>query len=231
MAWETPKTDWAANPKSPVGEDFNRIEGNIAFLKDDIATRFSNVQTEIETKKGLIVNAMNEVGLEAKLTDTHTQLATKILTLNDPKLYERGVEVVDWVEGYSFQGTGIREKRSDHLYIYLDHDGGGLIEISYTTDTTIDLSNYSYIAVLWSGICSSSVVPRMMLKYGTRKDNQGSYATLIDKDIPFGGYSTQLDIADIKNTSGSYYIHTALQISGSIPSQYGSMRVYRVFLL
>lgn len=71
MAWQNPKTDWVTNPKNPIAEDFNRIEGNIDFLKQ-----------EIETKKGAIVDALNEVGISADLTDTHAQLAGKITSAN-----------------------------------------------------------------------------------------------------------------------------------------------------
>lgn len=71
MAWQNPKTDWAVNPKNPVPEDFNRIEGNIDFLKQDI-----------ETKKGIIVDALNTVGLDTELTDTHAQIANKITDAN-----------------------------------------------------------------------------------------------------------------------------------------------------
>lgn len=75
--WNTPKTDWVTNPKNPVAEDFNRIEGNIAFLKGDI-----------ETKKGAIVDALNTVGLETQLTDTHAQIANKIVAANQgTKIY------------------------------------------------------------------------------------------------------------------------------------------------
>ena len=75
--WQTPKTDWAMNPKNPTAEDFNRIEGNIDFLKQDI-----------ETKKGAIVNALNTVGLETQLTDTHAQIANKIVAANQgTKIY------------------------------------------------------------------------------------------------------------------------------------------------
>jgi len=49
MTWQNPKTDWVTNPKNPIAEDFNRIEGNIDFLKQ-----------EIETKKGAIVDALND---------------------------------------------------------------------------------------------------------------------------------------------------------------------------
>jgi hypothetical protein len=79
MAWQQPKTDWVINPKSPVGEDFNRIEGNIDFLKADI-----------ETKKGVIVDAMNDVGMEADITDTHADLAQKISQL--PGMFLKSVQ-------------------------------------------------------------------------------------------------------------------------------------------
>lgn len=71
MAWQDPKLDWKTNPTNPVKEDFNRIEGNIDFLKGDI-----------ETKKGAIVSAINGVGIECSLTDTHAQLAAKITGSN-----------------------------------------------------------------------------------------------------------------------------------------------------
>ena len=67
MSWQNPKTDWINNPKNPMAVDFNRIESNIAFLKQ-----------EIETKKALIVNALNSVGISASMSDTHEHIATKI---------------------------------------------------------------------------------------------------------------------------------------------------------
>lgn len=71
MAWQEPKTDWQANPKNPMAEDFNRIEGNVDFLK-----------TDIETKKGAIVDALNTVGLASELADTHATLASRITGSN-----------------------------------------------------------------------------------------------------------------------------------------------------
>lgn len=68
MAWQEPKTDWVQNPKNPKSEDFNRIEGNIEFLKQDI-----------EAKKGEIVNALNSVGISASINDTHEQIANKVV--------------------------------------------------------------------------------------------------------------------------------------------------------
>ena len=68
MAWINPKTDWSSNLKNPVAEDFNRIEGNIDFLKNDI-----------ETKKGAVVTALNDVGISVSMNDTYAQIAAKIL--------------------------------------------------------------------------------------------------------------------------------------------------------
>lgn len=78
MSWETPKTDWTVNPKAPEPTDFNRIEGNIDFLK-----------TDIETKKGLIVDAMNSIDVEADISDTFAELAAAIGGI-DRKKYASG---------------------------------------------------------------------------------------------------------------------------------------------
>jgi hypothetical protein len=67
MSWQNPKLDWKTNPHNPIPDDFNRIEGNIDFLK-----------TDIETKKGAIVNALNAVGISASLTDSYAELSAKI---------------------------------------------------------------------------------------------------------------------------------------------------------
>lgn len=67
MAWQNPKTDWVVNPKNPMAEDFNRIEGNIQALKDDI-----------EIKKGDIVNALQSIGMDVNITDTYEDIANKI---------------------------------------------------------------------------------------------------------------------------------------------------------
>lgn len=71
MAWSTPKTDWDTNPKSPMAEDFNRIEENIDFLNNDI-----------ETKKGLIVDAVSDLGRDVTLESTHQQLADALIEPN-----------------------------------------------------------------------------------------------------------------------------------------------------
>lgn len=77
MAWQEPKTDWATNPKNPMAEDFNRIEGNIQALKEDI-----------EIKKGDIVNALQSIGMDVSLTDTYEDIANKI------KAADQGAKII-----------------------------------------------------------------------------------------------------------------------------------------
>ena len=98
MAWQNPKTDWVANPKNPVPEDFNRIEGNIHFLKQDI-----------ETKKGLIVDAINDMNQPVQVTDTHAQLASKIRDISK----DATATVNDVEKGKTFYAGG--QKRTGTL--------------------------------------------------------------------------------------------------------------------
>jgi hypothetical protein len=50
MSWITPKTDWDTVPKNPVPEDFNRIEGNIQQLNNDVTTGKTNIFNAIVSK-------------------------------------------------------------------------------------------------------------------------------------------------------------------------------------
>lgn len=50
MAWQTPKTDWDINPKAPAAADFNRIEGNILEIYNDVVTGKQNLYNAILAK-------------------------------------------------------------------------------------------------------------------------------------------------------------------------------------
>lgn len=91
--WQTPKTDWAINPKNPTAEDFNRIEGNIDFLKQDI-----------ETKKGAIVNAINDMNQTADITNTYDELANKIRVISS----DANAAVGDVLSGKTFYQGGLK---------------------------------------------------------------------------------------------------------------------------
>lgn len=119
MAWQNPKTDWAVNPKNPVPEDFNRIEGNIDFLKQDI-----------ETKKGLIVDAINDMNQSAQVTDTHAQLASKIRDISK----DATAAVGDVEKGKTFYAGG--QKRTGTLELTGDAGPGDVLtgKTFYNTD-------------------------------------------------------------------------------------------------
>jgi len=95
--WNTPKTDWVAGD-IPMVDDFNRIEGNIDFLKQDI-----------ETKKGTIVNAINDMNQSAQVTDTYAQLASKIRDISK----DATAAVGDVEKGKTFYAGG--QKRTGTL--------------------------------------------------------------------------------------------------------------------
>lgn len=93
MAWKEPKIDWAVNPKNPMAEDFNRIEGNIDFLKQDI-----------ETKKGAVVNAINDMNQTADITNTYDELANKIRAISS----DANAAVGDVLSGKTFYQGGLK---------------------------------------------------------------------------------------------------------------------------
>lgn len=127
MAWQNPKTDWVTNPKNPVAEDFNRIEGNIAFLKQ-----------EIEMKKGVIVSAINDMNQPAEITDSHDVLAQKIRNISK----DATATVGDVLSGKTFYAGGVKQNGAmpnhggieitpgfDNIVIPAGyHDGTGYVE-------------------------------------------------------------------------------------------------------
>lgn len=94
MAWQTPKTDWDINPTNPVPADFNRIEGNIDFLN-----------TDIETKKGAIVDAINTMGRSVTIANTHAELAVAIKDISD----DANAGVADVLQGKTFYQGGAKK--------------------------------------------------------------------------------------------------------------------------
>ena len=94
MAWNAPKTDWDTNPTNPVADDFNRIEENIDFLK-----------TDIETKKGLIVDAINTMGRSVTIANTHVELANAIKDISD----DANAAVGDVLQGKTFYQGGAKK--------------------------------------------------------------------------------------------------------------------------
>lgn len=86
MSWKPPKTDWDTNPISPRSADFNRIEGNIAFLMQ-----------EIENKKGAMVNAINAKQPLVTLESSYQDLADGINFINQNPRVANGTSTLTLV--------------------------------------------------------------------------------------------------------------------------------------
>ncbi len=89
MAWRTPKTDWKAGD-IPAASDFNRIEGDTLYLKDEVDShkaedasttakghvQLNNTVTSTSTTQAATANAVKTVNDGAKAyTDAHEQKA------------------------------------------------------------------------------------------------------------------------------------------------------------
>jgi hypothetical protein len=107
MSWETPKTDWTVNPKAPEPTDFNRIEGNIDFLKGDI-----------ETKKGLIVDALGSIGVGADMSDTFADLAAAIGEIDRKKYAEGSLASPLSIRGLDFKPSIVIVRSYGYIFTY-----------------------------------------------------------------------------------------------------------------
>lgn len=132
MAWQTPKTNWTTNPTNPSPTDFNRIEGNIDFLKADI-----------ETKKGLIVQAINEMNQSASLDDLYATLYNKIKAISTDA--DAGVNHV--LQGKTFyQGgtkkTGTMPNKAGTIQNSGGYSNGAANASDFQWDSTIPAIGY-----------------------------------------------------------------------------------------
>ena len=160
--WKNPKTDWVTNPKNPVAEDFNRIEGNIAFLRQDI-----------EVKKGYIVDALNTVGLETSMLDTHAQIAGKILAANQGATNITISEFTTTIPAGYYNGSGkvvIPLVAGNEIELYR----GGSFNVWYS----ISGSN-------WTKVCELTMhaAGRVRLSF----DLQGALLDTASHDPPYAG--------------------------------------------
>ena len=101
MAWINPKTDWITNPIKPRSQDFNRIEGNIAFLKK-----------EIETKKGLLVDAINAKQELVTIGSSYQDMANAINIINQNPRMASGTAAFSLVEPIVGEGATARAEKA-----------------------------------------------------------------------------------------------------------------------
>ncbi len=76
MAWQTPKTDWKAGD-IPAASDFNRIEGDTQYLKDEVDSH--KAEDASTTAKGHV--QLNNTVTSTSTTQAATANAVK--TVND----------------------------------------------------------------------------------------------------------------------------------------------------
>ena len=66
MAWQTPKTNWGQPGQTvPAATDFNRIEGNTQYLKDEINSRCVTMGSENDIYVAKIGSLFEFTSLEA----------------------------------------------------------------------------------------------------------------------------------------------------------------------
>lgn len=81
MAWQNPKTDWVTNPKNPDETDFNRIEGNIAYLIDELDTKLPVGNADpSDVLQGKTFSRTGAIGLTGTMPDNGSQDATLVIT-------------------------------------------------------------------------------------------------------------------------------------------------------
>lgn len=96
MAFITPKTDWTSNPKRPLAEDFNRIEGNILDIYNNIVPGKQSIYDAIVSKG--ITPASKEFAalynaiMTASLVNTADATATAAQILTGYNAYINGVK-------------------------------------------------------------------------------------------------------------------------------------------
>jgi hypothetical protein len=197
MSWQNPKLDWKTNPHNPIPDDFNRIEGNIDFLK-----------TDIETKKGAIVGAVNTMGQTASLSDTHATLATKIKAIStDTTALSSDVRV-----GKTFYAGGVKRVgyAKDHGTLSLPI---ATYARSYTAGfigglTVAPLAMYPGDQVLWEDLAQIATLAaspgtgpthykkgqqmnyagtiRVAFNLRTNQDGTGAYGRIYKNGVAFG---------------------------------------------
>ncbi|HHW47896.1 MAG TPA: hypothetical protein GXX14_04660 [Clostridiaceae bacterium] len=101
MAWINPKIDWITNPVKPRSNDFNRIEGNILSLKQ-----------EIEAKKGLLVDAINTKQELVTIESSYQEMADAINIINQNPRMASGTAAFSLVEPISGEGTAARAEKA-----------------------------------------------------------------------------------------------------------------------
>lgn len=199
MAWQNPKTDWVTNPKNPVAEDFNRIEGNIAFLRQDI-----------EQKKGAIVDALNTVGLETSMLDTHAQIAGQILAANQGKvIFIPGVHVQPIPKGFH-NGEGYVDAGTRFASGTTTPDSNGKLEVTglpfspelFVFHASSRLYGWAIFGIMFS---TPRIITASSNRYGCFWTDSGEVRVDENPMLSDGFSYTHISLYDRWNSASPYY--------------------------
>ena len=91
MAWQNPKTDWKAGDV-PAAPDFNRIEGNTQYIKDELDAHVG--ESEIHKTSDVI------------RTETQTKLKVEVVSSSVSETPDAGRIIFDTSQGKFFGGNG-----------------------------------------------------------------------------------------------------------------------------
>lgn len=133
MAWETPKTNWGqAGQTVPGAEDFNRIEGNTQYLKDEIDSHLA------EKANLSVLGHVNHAVLTATLDTTWSGTSAPYTkTISVSGILSTDTPIIDVVMSGTYSTDEARTEAWG--YIYRAVTGADSITFYATDKPTVDL--------------------------------------------------------------------------------------------
>jgi len=112
MAWETPKTNWGqAGQTVPVATDFNRIEGNTQYLKDEIDSHLA------EKANLSVLGHVNHAVLTATLDTTWSGTSAPYTkTISVSGILSTDVPFIDIVMSGTYATDTARQEAWGYIY-------------------------------------------------------------------------------------------------------------------
>ena len=131
MAWQTPKTNWQA-ADAPLPDDFNRIEGNTQYLKDEIDSHLA------EKANLSVLGHVNHAVLTATLDTTWSGTSAPYTkTVSVSGILSTDTPIIDVVMSGTYSTDEARTEAWG--YIYRAVTGADSITFYATDKPTVDL--------------------------------------------------------------------------------------------
>jgi hypothetical protein len=136
-------------------------------------------------------------------------------------LYSEGVEFVPFQT--ASYGSANLQKTSDYFHVYKPAGAEAWRE-GFITTNMLNLTNYTQLKIEWSSENSATTVS---YSFGVKKDN-----ALNGQFIAYSRVQNltakRIDILDISNLTGDYYVDAYLSDSGVYTT--GSLYIYKIWL-